>query len=267
MFCRVRLVVGSVALIVSLAGSAAGANSGRPIAFSDRTYYKDGGDSWEVYVINADGTGRRRLTHQGKRLFDSEFPSWSADGRRIAFQSSGGIFVMDANGLGIRQLAKRGLAPAWSPDGGRIAYLRGNAIWVLRLGGRSYRLARRAAYYAPAWSPDGRRIVFVRGKDLWLIASKGGKARKLLAGGTNPSWAPNPQIAFDDPKRGGIFVINADGAGRRRLGDGADPSWSPDGRQIAFEGGPGISVMDDDGRNPRAILKTYPEMCCLAWGP
>ena len=83
----------------------------------------------EIYVMNADGSGSRRLTHN--RAFDGE-PAWSPDGRKIAFQSTkaiGGnkeIYVMNADGSGKRNLtrnpAKDG-RPSWSPDGRRIAFV------------------------------------------------------------------------------------------------------------------------------------------------
>ena len=56
-------------------------------------------------------------------------PSWSPDGRRIAFQSDVDedweIFVMNADGSGVTQLTDNeawNLTPSWSPDGRRIAF-------------------------------------------------------------------------------------------------------------------------------------------------
>ena len=88
-------------------------------------------DDSEIYVMNADGSGTRRLTHNVG--YDGE-PAWSPDGRKIAFQSTrrrfGGskaeIYVMNADGSGKRNLtrnpAKDG-SPSWSPDGRRIAFV------------------------------------------------------------------------------------------------------------------------------------------------
>jgi Tol biopolymer transport system component len=265
-----RLLVASIALVATLAGSATGTTAQGRIAFSDRAYY-DNADSWEIYVVRPDGSGLRRVTHVGKRLFDSTNPAWSPDGRRIVFQSSSRIFVMDASGKRLRQLTNGKLGdstPAWSAKGGRIAFERRNAIWTMRSDGKlQRRLTRNGRDHQPAWSPDGRRIVFVRGSNLWIIGANGGRARKLVADASNPSWSPDGRrIAFDSANNGGIFVVNADGTGRRRLGDGEDPSWSPDGRRVAFSYS-GISVMDADGGNPRVILRGYPEMFGPAWGP
>ena len=83
----------------------------------------------DIYVMNADGSGSRRLTHN--RAYDGE-PAWSPDGRKIAFQSTRGydgnreIYVMNADGSGKRNLTRnpaRDVRPSWSPDGRRIAFV------------------------------------------------------------------------------------------------------------------------------------------------
>ena len=91
-------------------------------------------DDSEIYVMNADGSGTRRLTHNVG--YDGE-PAWSPDGRKIAFQSkrgfryrggmgNGEIYVMNADGSGKRNLTRNPAqdgSPSWSPDGRRIAFV------------------------------------------------------------------------------------------------------------------------------------------------
>ena len=92
-------------------------------------------DDSEIYVMNADGSGTRRLTHNVG--YDGE-PAWSPDGRKIAFQSKrravrgvvggskGEVYVMNADGSGKRNLTRNPAqdgSPSWSPDGRRIAFV------------------------------------------------------------------------------------------------------------------------------------------------
>ncbi len=68
------------------------------------------------YLYIGDSTGIRRLTRGLK-------PSWSPDGRRIAFHRfNGGISVINVDGSDERLVVADGANPAWSPDGQRIAF-------------------------------------------------------------------------------------------------------------------------------------------------
>jgi TolB protein len=93
---------------------------GRRIAFVSELFGGRG-----LQVMNADGSGRRTLLHG----VNGSHPTWSPDGRRIAFGSShlaefSELYLVNADGSGLRRLAERGLAPVWSPDGQTIAFVR-----------------------------------------------------------------------------------------------------------------------------------------------
>lgn len=73
-----------------------------------------------IWVMNPDGSGRTRLP-----IDDAIKPTWSADGRRIAYYTDGGVFIANADGTGIVQIAPaKYLHPAWSPDGLWLAVTR-----------------------------------------------------------------------------------------------------------------------------------------------
>src|SRR6266540_1182005 len=82
----------------------------------------------DIFAVDADGTGLRRLTTGPAADVD---PSWSPDGRRVAFcrqegdGSTAEIYVMNADGSGQRNLTNNSVpdwGPAWSPDGKLIAF-------------------------------------------------------------------------------------------------------------------------------------------------
>ena len=166
--------------------------------------------SWEIYVMEADGSGARRLTTNDA---DDGLPAWSPDGARIAFESKRDgnyeIYVMDSNGANQRRLTDNAAAdgfPAWSPDGTLIAFtsLRdGNAeVYVMNADGSNLRRLTDNTDedgYA-AWSPDGAQIAFVHGR-----------------GGAVPGQGGSLEI----------YVMNADGRSVRRLTNNSANDFSP----------------------------------------
>jgi TolB protein len=112
---------------------------GQRVAFMSPTPY--GTDNYEIYVMNVDGSGLRRLTNSPG---PDGWPAWSPDGEQIAFSStrddcghssaksckrSGDIgpfhtlYVMDADGSNERRLTDRFAQFAtWSPDGKYILF-------------------------------------------------------------------------------------------------------------------------------------------------
>ena len=205
----------------------------------------------DVYLINVDGTGERNLTGDGV----SGGPTWSPDGRRIAFGSSGGIDMMSADGTGRQRLLRnRGDFPSWSPEGRKIFFLRAGGrgrggpaavyIYVMNTDGSAPRRLIRMAQVndsLPSWSPDGRTILFVSERD--------GNVE--------------------------IYVMNADGSGRRNLtrhpGHDSAPTWSPDGRKIAFttkrDGNFEVYVMNADGSGQQNLTRNPAPDRAPVWSP
>jgi TolB protein len=81
---------------------------GKEIAFSSNRY-----GTYELYIMNVDGTNLRQVTHD--LLIGAHHPSWSPDGRQIAFATGqgGNICIMNADGTGVRVLAKVGWYPVF----------------------------------------------------------------------------------------------------------------------------------------------------------
>jgi Tol biopolymer transport system component len=183
-----------------------------------------------VYVVNADGSGKRRLA--AKVWPDT--PAWSPDARKLAFvrgfrgntQANTDVYVMNADGSEERRLTRSAgydISPAWSPDGRTIAFVRDvpSDLYVMNAAGSGQRrLARNAG---PAtWSPDGRKVAFV-GRDGIYVTSADGSGQQNLTRGDSPAWSPDGRkIAFVThgrccPAKANLYVMNADGSGKRRL--------------------------------------------------
>ena len=192
----------------------------------------------DIYVVNADGTGRTRLTRGPAEEFS---PAWSPDGTKIAFSRFVGtrfqIFVMNADGTDSKQLTfadSAATGAAWSPDGEHIAFTSCAVscdIYVMNADGRAVRRLTHGAQpgdESPTWSPDGRVVAFADIDGIFAIAASGGPWRRLTDGpadDANPSWSPDGAlIAFDGSRglfNGDIYVVDAVGGGMRALTDSA----------------------------------------------
>jgi Tol biopolymer transport system component len=294
----VALARGSDRAQLSLApfqsGSSAGAGVTGPIAFvSDRDFADGGG--YEIYVMNADGSGTTRLTHSPGYDW---FPAWSPNGTQIAFVSSRDgnweIYVMNADGTGATRLTYSGPGTSFWPQwcGNRIAFHTtrdGNAeIYVMNADGTEVtRLTDDPeTQQFPVWSPTCEQIAFPNADEIYVMNADGTGVSRLTYHGARPqfmAWSPaGTQIAYSTYRDGNgeIYVINADGSGDTRLtNDGGGgwnipdddhPTWSPDGTQITFnstrDGNPEIYVMNADGTGATRLTSNLRNDYYPAWG-
>jgi Tol biopolymer transport system component len=264
----------------------------------------------DIYVINADGSGLRRLT-------DGMDPAWSPDGTKVAFarwRDPRGIYVIDEDGRNETLLFgwSKAKAPAWSPDGSRIVFTRqyggreedversfygfqwtlpAHPWWKLglvRVEDRTFTdLLCYDHSFSPTWSPDGKAIAYDSDYGLHLTSPDGSfggqtygrhiNALSTDVRDTSPAWSPDGSkmaFMFNQHDHWEIYVMNADGSNRVRLTEeepfagrpphNVSPAWSPDSRHIAFftdrnsDSEPlwELYVMKADGSDQRPMFET-----------
>jgi TolB protein len=127
----------------------------------------------DLWLTGVDGTAPSQLTDTPEEEAD---PAWSFRGV-IAYSRNGRLFVLRPGGTPRQVVRGGGRHPSWSPNGRRIAFTRNGAVFTVRASGR--RLRRLARGRRPAWSPDGRRIAFIRRKDVYAARADGTRVRRL----------------------------------------------------------------------------------------
>lgn len=187
------------------------------------SFVSDRDGTFNLYLVNADGSGLRQLTHEsGGAVVGMQ--NWTQDGKWIYF----GLFGKD---VGARWPdSKNGLICRISPHGSGFQIV-GEGI-------------------DGAISPDGTKIVFVRnlphGHVLFLMNSDGSGIHQITMhedalGGVHATWSPDGlHIIYADSVGEGLelFMCDPDGRNIRKLtslGKGAtSPSVSPDQKYISF---------------------------------
>jgi Tol biopolymer transport system component len=135
---------------------------------------RSNGEESDIWTYEISGkTEIRRLTFGGT----NRFPVWSADGKRITFQSAResdrAIFWQAADGAGSVERLTKSLdgeeqrAESWSPDGAHLLFskVKGGkySLWVLRLSDKKIEPFARVQSAEPLganFSPDGRWVVY-----------------------------------------------------------------------------------------------------------
>lgn len=212
----------------------------------------NGASQSQLKIMNVDGTNARVVANTG----GATAPTWSPDGARIVFsQGNDGVFLIGADGSGLRRLTDKGANPSWSTTN-RIAF---NAAPGVRASTATALVRQSRGVLPPTTSTY---------TDIWTIGADGSALRQLTQqnqtetglASINPAWSPDGKtLVFNSIPGSGVnaqlFLIGADGTNRRLLGglSGTDAAWSPDGSRIIYSAESGLSFVNADGSNPTTL--------------
>jgi len=257
----------------------------------------------QICIINADGTGFRRLTTDDNR--QHYYPSLSPDGKSVVYvafnqENSYEIYEMNLVTNAVVQLTdKIGnlRAPEISPDGKFIIFsvwspnTKKSVIWKMDRDGQHADKISRISGWDPTWSPDGKYIFFVSdaedgivqllhvgidGRDMHRVESQ-------LAIGGRSDLSPDGQFIVTysgTPWKHEVYIMDADGLNARVIspagGNSQAPSFSPDGQWVTFtayyqhpndENGCEIYVVRVDGTDLRRLTDNNYCDYQPRWGP
>lgn len=266
--------------------------TGRPIV--------DAGQGKEIYLMDYDGAGQRRLTTNHSLNIG---PAWGPDGRMLAYASYAShfpdIYLTLLDGRPLTRPAQgsetiHNQNPAISPDGTKIAFTTSRSgqtgyydIYVVnRDGSNLHNLTPGTDKWnegAPTWSPNGTQLAFTSDRtgtnQIYVMNADGTNVRRVTFAEKcdRPTWSPLNFIAYTLERAGGkdIAITDLSRMEARVLTDGMgsneQPTVAPNGRHVAFVtsrwGKRQIAVVDyPDGKNYRQVTtagnNTYPN-----WSP
>jgi Tol biopolymer transport system component len=155
-------------------------------------------NDYEIYVMNADGTGIKRITNN---TFTDWSPVWSPDGKQIAFASNrdnyfgSDVFTMSVDGSLVTRLTNsqpsvHAGGPAWDPHGHAIVFSKEDGIYTVDPATFTQTRLTTAGSWTdsnPSYSSDGSKIAFVTTRDgnfeICTMNADGGQPVRLTSNG------------------------------------------------------------------------------------
>ena len=211
--------------------------NGRRLVFDGR-FYRTLFD-FDIGVMNADGSGMRRITRGPERdIIASWSPDgrWIVFTR---LKEEGGVpdlWLVRPTGTGAHLLARGGSSPSWSPEGRRIAFEAPGGVWTVSAEGRGRRKLVSGEIGEPSWSPNGRRLAYTSWQhgqsEIYVANADGTGARRLTRNGVDDfgaSWSPDgTRILYTHGTDGAhqVYSMNSDGSAKTNLSHNRNDEWA-----------------------------------------
>ncbi|XMB66055.1 DUF5050 domain-containing protein [Mycoplasmatota bacterium zrk1] len=215
--------------------------------------------SYEINIMNSDGTNREQLTNSDVGTL--WIPVWSPDSKWIACDLEAAkpadIYIMNSEGKDMRQLTfdpSSDWGPDWRPVKKKIVFdsnIEGKRnIYTVNIDGSNLTKLtdNDVNNVVPSWSPDGEKILYSsfvdRIEQLFTMDVDGSNKQQLTYGGTSKraaSWSHDGNyIAYASTKDyiRSIYLINSDGTDEKQITPGLAndfwPAWSLDDEYVIF---------------------------------
>ena len=242
--------------------------------------YRD--DNWDIFLMNADGSGQRNLTKTSD--VHELYPQASPDGRRICFladvstdgKTIRSVDYMNADGSGRKRVAEKVREPCWGPGGTKIAFCKqefskfnvtdyvskGLFIYDLNTATtRQHPNEKIHHLYVTNWSADGQWFVSTVhggmgfGHAILALKADGDRVVDLKAGGCRPclsddgkkiTWSRDDHticVADLNLSSQAPAISNVTVIDHRKKAHLYHPDFSPDGKYVTYSVGPGGRVL------------------------
>jgi Tol biopolymer transport system component len=231
----------------------------------------------DIWIADADGEHARRVFDCSYPCIEADDPSWSHDGRTIAFDAFDDDVQHPGQAVNIRVV---------------LLDVATGSLTTVATG------ADTDQFLWPRWSPDGKRLVVevdhfttpdangtLSGSAIAVVdLTRPGTKLKVLTDfamwATYPDWHPKENVIvfstrpWDDLKAGpsNLYTIRPDGTAMRQLTHytegqtrAVQPSWTPDGTRIIFTavegtgfGKPTMAIIGRDGKGLQSATASGP---------
>ena len=228
-----------------------------------------------LHIADADGYNTIKLVESSEPLLS---PSWSHDGKKIAYVSFEGknssVFIQDVitgNRTRVAKFEGINSSPNWSPDDSRLALTLskdGNTeIYIMNLTTKSLRRVTNhdGIDTEPTWSPDGEKLAFTSDRSgspqIYEVAVQGGKPKRLSFEGkynARPKYAPDGKsitLVHSFGNTYHIAILSLDNGYINVLTNGPldeSPSYAPNGSMVIYatagRRGGQLAAISVDGR-------------------